>query len=199
MTERSDQMTEPGEASGGGAGRLTFHEVDASRWADLERLFESRGGPKHCWCMVWRGSAAERKDPARRKAALKARVEAGTPVGVLGYVDGEPVAWCSIAPRGTYRDLGGLEVPGEDPEGVWSVVCFFVARRFRGQGLMRRLLEEGIARARARGARVIEAYPVDPDSPSYRFMGFVPFFEVAGFREVGRAGSRRHVLRLELG
>jgi len=48
------------------------------------------------------------------------------------------------------------------------------------------------------GARVVEAYPVAPDSPSYRFMGFVPAFEKAGFREVGRAGSRRHVMRLEV-
>nr|PZN92019.1 MAG: acetyltransferase [bacterium] len=44
----------------------------------------------------------------------------------------------------------------------------------------------------------MEFHPVDPDSPSYRFMGFVRFFEAAGFREVGRAGSRRHVMRLDL-
>lgn len=47
-------------------------------------------------------------------------------------------------------------------------------------------------------SRVIEFHPVDPDSPSYRFVGFVRFFEAAGFREVGRAGSRRHVMRLDL-
>jgi hypothetical protein len=46
---------------------------------------------------------------------------------------------------------------------------------------------------------VVEAYPVDPDSPSYRFMGFADLFETAGFREVGRAGKRRHVVRLDLG
>ena len=50
--------------------------------------------------------------------------------------------------------------------------------------------------ARAKGATVVEAYPVAPDSPSYRFMGFVPVFEAAGFREVGRAGIRGHVMRL---
>jgi hypothetical protein len=30
-------------------------------------------------------------------------------------------------------------------------------------------------------------------------MGFVDTFRDAGFREVGRAGVRRHVMRLELG
>jgi len=68
----------------------------------------------------------------------------------------------------------------------------------RGQGLGRQTLEAAVAHARAEGARVVEAYPVAPDSPSYRFMGFVPAFEKAGFREVGRAGSRRHVMRLEV-
>ena len=46
------------------------------------------------------------------------------------------------------------------------------------------------------GATVLEAYPVDPDSPSYRFMGFVPSFAEAGFVETGRAGERRHVMQL---
>jgi hypothetical protein len=63
---------------------------------------------------------------------------------------------------------------------------------------MTRLLDAAVEHARERGAAVVEAYPVDPDSPSYRFMGFVETFDDAGFREVGRAGKRRHVMRLEL-
>jgi hypothetical protein len=39
---------------------------------------------------------------------------------------------------------------------------------------------------------------VVPGSPSYRFMGYVESFKAAGFEEVGRAGSRRHVLRLRV-
>jgi hypothetical protein len=54
------------------------------------------------------------------------------PTGILGYQDGEPIGWCSVAPRPTYRPLGGP--PDGDPEGVWSIVCFFVTRRMRGRG-----------------------------------------------------------------
>jgi hypothetical protein len=51
----------------------------------------------------------------------------------------------------------------------------------------------------AQGAKIVEAYPVDVDSPSYRFMGFVPAFEKAGFEPTGqREGKRRHLMRLEL-
>ena len=180
--------------------RLVFHEVDHSRWGDLVRLVESRGGPKHCWCMVWRATPQESRktDSKSRKAALKRRVGGSVPVGILGYLDGEPVTWCSIAPRPTYRDLGGKHAATDDPEKVWSLVCFFATRGLRGQGVMRRLIGAAVEHARKSGATVVEAYPVKPDSPSYRFMGFIPSFKTAGFREVGRAGTRRHVMRLLL-
>jgi len=178
--------------------RLVFHEVDKNRWADLEQLFEGRGGPHHCWCMVWRATSEEAKhtDGKRRKAALKKRVETNVPIGLLGYLDDRPVAWCSIAPRATYRRLGGIDEPGQDLEQVWSLVCFFVLRELRGQGVLAQLIQASVEHARKSGATVVEAYPVDPDSPSYRFMGFKPSFEAAGFREVRRAGRRRYVMRL---
>ncbi len=177
--------------------RLVFQEVDAGRWADLERLFEAPGGPKHCWCMVWRSMppGQRRSDSQAKKAALASRVHGGVPVGILGYLNGEPVAWCSIAPRDTYRDLGG---PADHAENVWSLACFFVQRRLRRQGIMKRLIAAAVEYARSRGATVVEAYPVEADSPSYRFMGFVSAFRAAGFQEVGTAGTRRHVMRLAL-
>ena len=176
---------------------LLFHEVDRDRWRDLARLFAARGGPKHCWCMSWR-PLENRSAPAgnkRRRAALQRRVRDGVPIGILAYLQGEPVAWCSVAPRATFRPLAGLGSPDDT---VWSVVCFFVPRRLRRRGLMRRLLTAAVETARRHGATVLEGYPVDADSPSYRFMGFVPLFRAAGFKPVGRAGSRRHVMRLDL-
>ena len=176
------------------ARQLEFHEVGADTWSDLVRLMDSRGGPHYCWCLAWREPSSVRKrlDLAGRRASMEARVEQQTPVGILAYEDAEPVGWCSVAPRETYLDLGGFD----SSEVVWSIVCFFVPRSQRGQGVGEALLEAAIATARSHGADVVEAYPVDPDSPSYQFMGFVPMFERAGFHEVGRAGTRRHVMRL---
>lgn len=176
---------------------LTFQEVTAHRWPDFERLFESKGSPKFCWCMVWRASPSEAKhaDGVSRKAAMAERIGAGTPVGLLGYAHGEPVAWCSVAPRSTYRRL--VSDTSAD-EGIWSIACFFIVRRLRGMGITRQLIEAAVAHAQAHGAAVVEAYPVDADSPSYRFMGFVPVFEKAGFTDVGREGKRRHVMQLTL-
>jgi GNAT superfamily N-acetyltransferase len=79
------------------------------------------------------------------------------------------------------------------------LVCFSIRREFRGQGVTEQLIEATADYAKRNGAIVLEAYPVDPDSPSYRFMGYVPTFEAAGFEEIGRAGTRRHVTRRLLG
>jgi len=81
---------------------------------------------------------------------------------------------------------------------VWSLVCFFVQRRLRRTGVSTALLREAVALARTHGAHVVEAFPVNADSPSYRFMGYVPMFEAAGFTTRGRTGTRRHVMDVRL-
>jgi GNAT superfamily N-acetyltransferase len=178
--------------------QITVRPVTVATWPDFEALFESPGAPKYCWCMAWRRTPEEDKhhDGAGRKRQMKSRVDRGIPVGLLAYGDGKPIAWVSIAPRETYRKLGG---PAAQPEeAIWSLACFFVPRQLRGQGLTRRLIAAAVDYARKNGATVVEAYPVDEAAPSYRFMGFVAVFTAAGFAEVGRVGSRRHVMRLAL-
>ena len=179
--------------------QLTFREVTNTTWPDFEALFDSRGAPHFCYCMVWRAQGVERKLKGEaRKASMAERVRSGTPVGILGYLDDKPIAWCSIAPRPTYRRLGGLEREGETPHDVWSLACFFIQREHRGEGFMAALIKAAITTAKSHGAKVLEAYPVDPTAPSYRFMGFVPAFEALGFEHVAEAGNHRHVMQLRL-
>ena len=116
------------------------------------------------------------------------------PVGILGYRNDVPVAWCSIAQRESYRPFGG----DETLDRVWSLACFFVHRQFRNKGVSMQLLQAAIADARSQGARYVEAYPVEPDSTTYRIMGLVPAFEEAGFRYARPAGARRKVMILPL-
>ena len=94
-----------------------------------------------------------------------------------------------------YRPLGG---PAGDDARIWSLACFFLRREWRRSGHAAALLDAAVAYTRGAGACMVEAYPVDPGSPSYRFMGFIDLFRRAGFEKVGTAGSRRHVMRLGL-
>ncbi len=177
--------------------KFDFFPVDKTRWPDFEKLFESRGGPHSCWCMVWRKITGEkaRSDKSQKKKAIKKQVENHIPIGLIGYFNNEPVAWCSIAPRETYRNLGG----DESRKNVWSLVCFFIKREYRNQKLTSALIKEATEYAGKNGARYIEAYPVAPNSPSYKFMGIKPTFERAGFEFVKKAGIRRNVMIKRIG
>ena len=66
---------------------IQFLSVTPGRWPDFEQLFESRGGPKHCWCMVFRPmqSADRRNGRLAKKEAMSESIVAGTPVGILAY------------------------------------------------------------------------------------------------------------------
>jgi ribosomal protein S18 acetylase RimI-like enzyme len=178
---------------------IEIHRVTPDRLADLEELFETRGTLRGCRCMIFRAGVNGKVPPpsgSARKRAMAVLVRSGTPVGLLGYSEGTPVAWCSVAPRTTFP---GLVVVGAHDDPIWSLTCFYIKPEYRGRGLQRKLLDAAIREARTQGARALEAYPVEPDSPSYRFGGFTPFFTRAGFREVGRLGSRRHVMRKPIG
>jgi hypothetical protein len=177
------------------ANSWVFRAVTPDNWADIAALFEGRGGPKQCWCMVWRsdvdGKSAP-KDALDRRLALHGLVSAGRPIGLLGYDGAEPVAWCSLAPRGLFGKSLSITTP--DP-GLWSLTCFFIRADHRRQSGFSALLAAAQTHAAQNGATAIEAYPVDPGSPSYRMSGFLPSFEAAGFTRIAAVGSRRHVVR----
>jgi GNAT superfamily N-acetyltransferase len=178
---------------------LRICPIEPQHWPDVEMLFEERGGPKNCWCMVWRDYARGQEDcdKSDRKAGMRERIAVGLAVGLLAYVDDVPVAWCSVAPRRSFKESLDGKVGGVNDH-KWSLTCMFVKRSSRSQGLSDRLIEHAIAYSRLQGATMLEAYPVAPDSPSYRFCGFLNQFDRHGFKAVGRVGSRRTIVALTL-
>uniref|UniRef100_A0A2A4Z1P9 GNAT family N-acetyltransferase n=1 Tax=OCS116 cluster bacterium TaxID=2030921 RepID=A0A2A4Z1P9_9PROT len=169
-----------------------FRPVDMTNWPDFEALMESKGAPHNCWCTAWLNVETQNKkaEKSEKKASMKQRIDSGTPVGLLAYANGKPIGWCAVAPRQSYKPLGGDETKQQ----VWSIVCFFIKRDFRGQGLSKLFIAQAIDFASRHGAKYVEAYPVAKTSPSYRFMGFIPTFEKAKFEFVKNAGTRRHVM-----
>src|SRR5688500_672488 len=174
--------------------KLTYKPVDTKNWKDMVSLFESRGAPSYCWCMVWRemNEGASRSDKAAKKASLKKYVTKKIPIGLLCYQGKDPIAWCSVVPRESFRNLGGDDTLKD----VWSLVCFYIKRDLRKQSLTSKLIAAAIKYAKKGGAKYVEAYPVNATSPSYRFMGFKSVFEEAGFEFKHKAGQRRNVMTL---
>jgi len=182
----------------------TFAPLTPDRWDDLTRLFGERGAGG-CWCMYWRTSRAQfsRQGNAGNRKAFRSLVNGGQVTGVIGYVDDDPAGWISIAPRESYASLErSRRLKRIDDKPVWSIVCFFIHRSHRGQGLMLPLIEAGAAFAAEHGAKLVEAYPTDPEidprGPAEAYMGVLPSFLQAGFREVARPSSGRVIVRRSL-
>ena len=184
--------------------RLTVHPLTPARWPDLVRLFGASGACAGCWCMWPRRSAAEfRRDKGTaNRRAFRRVVTAGPPPGVLGYAGSAPAGWCAVAPREAYPRLERSKVMARvDAQPVWSVSCFFVARGFRRQGLALPLLQGAVALASRHGARIVEAYPNDPETRAadvFVWMGLADTFRAAGFAEVARRSPTRPIMRLAI-
>ncbi len=181
-----------------GGKRFEFQPVTTDRLEDLERFSLAHGTFRYCSCMRWRMRSTEYKDSTKesRSAALAALVSNSTPIGVLAYADGEPIGWCSIAPRETYDGLERFRaLPRLDDEPVWSVVCFFVDSRFRHRGLTLGLLDAAMKYARSMGAKIVEGYPVRIGEKLYQYMGATSTFEEAGFSDVTPVQLTRKIFR----
>lgn len=154
------------------------------------------------WWKLTRSQFARQQGPGNRRA-FRRLVTSGEPPGLLAYHRGTPVGWCAVAPREAYPALERSRVLGRiDDQAVWSVVCFFVARPFRRQGLTVALLRAAIAYAKRRGAALVEGYPVAPRSgkmpDAFAYTGLVPAFREAGFVEVSRRSPTRPIMRCAL-
>jgi len=188
---------------------LTFESrpLTPGTWADLESLFDLPGGSivRGCWCMFYRRSgnvAVNSVAAPENKRRLCELVDAGVVPGLVGYVDGAPAGWISLGPRKDYAKLQRSPImkPVDDRD-VWSVVCTYVARRYRGQGIQHRLLKAAIRFAREQEVRILEAYPVDKSARShddFMFFGSRSLYERAGFTEVARRSPTRVVMRRNL-
>jgi GNAT superfamily N-acetyltransferase len=172
---------------------VDIRPVTPERWDDFARLFEAKGSPHYCWCTPFRVRGNSDLTSAEKKEVTRRLVGAATPIGVLAYVDGEPVGWCSIAPRESYVRLEkSRTMPRVTPPATptWTVLCFFVVRSRRGQGITGALLDGAVRYARQRGARVVEGYPFDSAGVSSTHRGHSSAFAAAGFRQDGKRWFR---------
>jgi GNAT superfamily N-acetyltransferase len=181
---------------------LEFQPLTRERWPDFEALFGEHGAYGGCWCMWWRSTRREfeeRRGEGNRRA-MRAIVMSGEVPGILAYSEGRAVGWCSVATREQYGSLERSPVLKRlDDMPVWSIVCLFVAKDFRGKGVGEALVRGAVEYVKSRGGKVVEAYPTVPRegrlTPVSIFMGTPAMFERAGFVECARPSTRKVVMR----
>jgi GNAT superfamily N-acetyltransferase len=183
---------------------LAFHPLTSERWKDIEKLFGEDGICRSCWCMWWRLSSNEweKRKGSDRKEALKTIVNQRKAPGIIAYSEGQPIAWCSISPREEFHRLErSRTLKRIDNQPVWSVVCFFVAKRCRRKGVSTRLLEAAVKYAGEQGAKIIEGYPnrsSEKQQDTTVYTGLASMFQKVGFTDCGSTSKTRTIMRYEL-
>jgi ribosomal protein S18 acetylase RimI-like enzyme len=183
--------------------------LSKGRWPDLQAVFEAKGCSiaRGCWCTFYRHSGRQLvprglTQREARKAEARAFASADPPPGLTGDRGKIPVGWVSLGPRAAYarRQRSPVMKP-VDGQPVWSVVCLVVPSEFRHQGVATALLRGAIGYAGRRGAKLLEAYPVDKKGKVLDdglWSGTKSMHDRAGFREVARRRPERPIVRLQL-
>ncbi len=182
---------------------LRIVPLTASRWNDFEMLFGPRGACAGCWCMEPRLTRSEwqRKQGDGNRKSMQRIVKQGVrSPGLLAYLEGDAVGWVSIEPREAFPRLARSRILAPvDDKPVWSIVCFFVSKRYRGRGLSVAMIEGAVDYARNKGARIIEGYPTEPKKkpmpPVFAYTGLAAAFRKAKFKEVARRSETRPIMR----
>jgi GNAT superfamily N-acetyltransferase len=180
---------------------MTSFPLTPERFPDMESVFGERGVARSCFCMHWRRPDGGFGDKRDNKDRFAERARTGRPPGLLGYVASTPVGWVQVGPRAEFPtiDRSRLLRPVDDTD-TWSINCFVVRTGHRKRGVGAGLLTAAIEFAKAEGASVIEAYPVDgPRSSAVDlFTGTLGMFEQHGFVEIIRRNETRPIVRLRL-
>lgn len=176
--------------------------VTTETWKQFQDFFSSKGCPGFCWCAAYRFFDAPKMSRDQKKSAMHRRVKRGVPVGVVALRDEQAVGWCSIAPRASMERLETSKNMPVVNDKAWTLLCLFVRRADRGEGLGHALIEGALRYARKHRVREVEAYPCDTagmrknakgDDPSMHF-GHSAMFKACGFEREGR--TRRWVKKL---
>jgi GNAT superfamily N-acetyltransferase len=182
---------------------LVIEPLSKANWNKFEALFGERGACGNCWCMTYRLQRKEFEEGKRNngnKKAMKKLVGEGKPAGIMGFINGEPVAWCAFAPREDFIKMERSRIHKRiDNEPVWSIPCLFVDKKFRNKGVSLELLKAVIQYASKKKIKIIEAYPVIPTTDrlpdAFAWIGLYKTFEKAGFRIVDRKSKNRPMVR----
>jgi GNAT superfamily N-acetyltransferase len=180
--------------------------VTKSNWNLFMKLFGEKGACGNCWCMYYRLSRADYqagKFDDGNKRSMKDIIWAGNPAGLIGLLEGEPVAWCAFAPREDFIKLERSRVHKRiDDKEVWSIPCFFIHKNYRRSGISTLLLEGAIVYAKNNGIKIIEAYPAIPTKEnmpdSFAWIGLYKSFERTGFVIADRTSKNRPMVRYYL-
>jgi GNAT superfamily N-acetyltransferase len=177
---------------------LQMRPFSIDTWPDFVSLMKTDAQCADCWCLNHRQAPGCPTGVAAQNEMKKRTIEEKVS-GLLGYLAGECVGWIAIDPM---LELIGHDCHETGKSDEWAIHCMFVKAGFRGQGISTRLIAAAVDYGRAKGVRIISAFPI-PEESRHRFpvneaefSGRISTYLKLGFQPVG--GFSDFYQRLEL-
>ena len=182
--------------------KINFKELTADTWNDFEKLFGERGACGGCWCMYWRlrNKDFESQKGIGNKKAMKKLVGEKEQIGIIMYLNNNPIGWCSVAPREDFIRLENSKIlKPVDDKFVWAIVCLFIDKKQRRKDYSVELLKAVIEIMNKKDVKILEGYPHEPKNNNmpdvFAWTGISSAFVSANFKEVTRRSEKRPIMR----
>jgi uncharacterized protein YndB with AHSA1/START domain/ribosomal protein S18 acetylase RimI-like enzyme len=188
-------------------GEVEVRPLGPERLDDYLDLFDNRAFADNpswrgCYCFNFRfagdDAAAAARSAADNRRDMSGAIEAGRAHGLLAYVDGRAVGWCSASPKAEMVQLSRRDWMPAESEQVGIVGCLVIAPQYRRHGVARMLVAAAGDYLAGIGCTVVEAYPVkELDGDAHGFYGPLEIYRELGY-ETYRDLPGRLVVRKQL-
>jgi len=182
---------------------FTVKPLDESCWPAYSALIERHNGVwGGCWCMGFQNDCQAKYESVAQKKEDKRRLICAGRAHASVVFDGDTaIGWCQfgpgtmIAPRNKFKKtyFQGLE---SQPD--WRITCFFVDRKYRGQGVSNAALDGALEMIEKAGGGLVEAYPEDVEGRTtqgaFICLGTTAMFERRGFARQRQVAKHHWVM-----
>lgn len=181
----------------------TIKPLTLDTWDAFAALVEKHNGVwGGCWDSWFHESTPEADKSLGGPAFKRRMVELGRARASLVFDGDAAIGWCQY---GALADVPRINHVKEWNAGLkekpdYRIVCFFIDRDHRREGVAAEALDGALDLIVADGGGLVEAYPHDMTkvkkfTPSFVHNGTVPMFERVGFSLERSLGTQRTVMR----
>jgi GNAT superfamily N-acetyltransferase len=171
-------------------------------WASYAEFVEHCDGfPSGCWCMEFHPEGQEKKGDyaSANRERKRARVMSGEAHAALVFDGGSCVGWCQFGPADELTRIKGRSAYERSRTTAlpdWRIACFYVAKRYRREGISHVALEGALRLISEGGGGTVEGYPepVDAVPAGFLYNGALSTFEQLGFQRDRMIGKHRWVV-----
>jgi len=157
--------------------------LNADNIDDFFKVHSGECGWCYCtawWVPTWEGWT-KRSDDENRQFRLDLFTK-GEFDGYILYVENKPAGWCQVGQRDRLTKLIKQYKLEPNPE-VWAITCFVIKPEYRNNGLAVYMLKVILEDLKARGVKLVQAFPkrTDSNKPGEHWKGPERMYVSIGF------------------